>query len=352
MPVTFGALPLNESYFSDHVRQVLRGSVADSQPILQHLRRILQKRLQSLGQWNLPPSYLGYSGNSWQDSEALDDLVQDAYIRCILKRLTKLGVMLEKTGTCEGAVRRNLHFFLLDRQEQGNPIARRVFRNVRNASESLVQCGQAACGSADRLTGDSIILAVGQTTPAAPEALQACFASGLADAGFLKMVQQECPASWQLIQTHVQRAFAEKLSGYRIGDLVKLLAEACKRPEIVALEELGGGLDEQNFLNTLPDTRTVEHQQRYQTWEAIEPYIADLTAHAHATIGNPRIRARILRTLDTVSQLIQQQCDVGELSVRKLAGQLGIAKSTLAEDLHRLAGWQQGHDASHSETES
>jgi len=344
---------MDETVFSDHVRDLLAQRHDNTQDVLTHLHRVIRRHLKKIGQWSLPPKYLGYDGESWEQPDAMDDLVQDAYLSCILKRLTKLGEQVEKTGTCEGSVHWKLKWFLSDRQEKGNPIARRVFRNVRSASESLVESGRAECACDDRLTSKSIILAAGQDTPETAGHLEEYFAENLSEPDFVKTIHRENPGSWQMIADAVENRFDTGMRGYKVGDLTKLFGDACKRPGMVSADdETGSGDGEKSILGFLVETRTSQKQQRYLTDEELEPWIANLTEHAEANIRNARIRKRTLDTLAAVADLIREGNEVREMSLRKLADQLGISKSTLAEDFARLQTYDWMQDASGSDSES
>ncbi len=346
---------MDEQIFTTHVRQRLDDTFDDSREILTHLHRVVRQRLKQMGIWNLPPKYLGfeeYHDQSWEGSAAMDDLVQEAYLACIEKRLEKLGQHLEITGSCEGSVHRKLKWFLSDRQEKGNPIARRVFRNVRSASESLIEDGRAECSCSERLNAKSIILAVGQQSPEPTEVLQDLFADVLGDPVFLKTVHQESPGSWQMMATVVEAKFSQGMSGYKIGELAKLVGETCKRPGVVSEAEPMASNGQKSILEILADSRTELPDSRYQQSDDLESWIAKLTRHAETSVRNAQIRKRVLNMLTALAVLIREGEDIRQLSRRKLADKLGVSKSTLAEDFARLQTYDLMQEASETETES
>jgi len=346
---------MDEPIFSKHVRERLDGTFSNTGEILAHLHRVVRRKLKDIGQWNLPPRYLGfeeYQDQSWEGSAAIDDLVQEVYIVCIEKRLEKLGEHLEKRGTCEGSVRWKLGKYLTDRQEKGNPIARRVFRNVRSASESLVETEKATTSCTEKLTGKSIVLSPGSSAPDTPNDLSKFFADSLADKEFTKIVSRECPASWRTIETTVEQRFERGLSGYKITDLAKLFNEACKLPGRTSESDAGSDGDGKTIFQFLADTRTESPDTRYQTNDELDALIIALTKHAEATIPNLRIRARVIEMLQKLAELVREGEDLRQLSRRKLAETLGVSKSTLAEDFARLQSIELMQDASENETES
>ncbi len=343
----------DERIFSDHVREPHQGAFENHQAILKHLHAVIRRRLKAIGQWNLPPKYLGYDGESWERSGAMDDLVQDAYLVCILKRLSKLTEQVEKTGTCEGSVHWKLKWFLSDRQEKGNPIARRVFRNVRCASESLIESGQAACSCRDRLTNKSIVLAVGRDTAETADGLNDYFAADLGTPDFVKTIHRDSPGSWEAIANAIAKSFVAGMSGYKIGDLAKLLGDACRRPGMVSADDATSvGDGEKSILDFLVETRTDENERRYLANEAIEPWITSLSEFAKENIRSARIQKRVLAALAAVAELIRDGHEVRDMSLRKLAEKLGTSKSTLAEDFSRLQNYDRMQDASESDSES
>jgi predicted DNA-binding transcriptional regulator YafY len=56
--------------------------------------------------------------------------------------------------------------------------------------------------------------------------------------------------------------------------------------------------------------------------------------------------------VEKIADLIREGEDIRELSCRKLAGLLGVSKSTLAEDIERLKNHYQPLDDQINETES
>ena len=336
---------MEEGMFSAHVRARLDGTFDDSQKILEHLYRVVRRQLQKVGQWNLSPKYLGYDGESWERSEAIDDLVQDVYMTCIEKRLVKLGEHLKASGTCEGSVIRKLKWFLSDRQEKGNPIARRVFRNVRSASESLVENATATTTCTEKLTGKSIILANGQKSAVAADELETFFFAELEDPDFTGVIHRESLASWQKIEAVLADKFAHGLSGYKITDLAKSFSDACKRPGVVSESESPLENGENSIFILFENTRTATPEARYQERDDLDAMITAFKSHAEQTIAKSRIRSRVLEMLDKLAAMIVEGEDVRQLSVRKLADALGMSKSTLAEDIARLQTYQSPPEA-------
>jgi hypothetical protein len=349
---------MDDHFFSRHVQSLLDGTFDNDPAILIHLKREIRRQLTKIGQWNLSPSYLGFDGDSWENSEALDELSQEVYIHCIQKRLKKLAEHLSVTGSCEGSVRKKISWFLQDRQEKGNPIARRVYRNLRSASESLVEQGNAESTDRGKLTAKTIIFAIGQSVQATTDELAEFLAGQLGDREFTKLLSRNCPASWRMLETAILGCFNHGLRGYQIGELAKILADACKRPDRVGDSEVDGEENVGNIWNSISEIRTDVRQGRYLNTSDVDDrdqfaaVLRDLMAQAETNISKDRIKVRVLRTIEKIAEMIREGHDIRELSVRKLAEMLGVAKSTVAEDMARLQIPQRLHDAQTGETES
>ncbi|MEM6468482.1 MAG: hypothetical protein AAF802_02855 [Planctomycetota bacterium] len=147
----------------------------------------------------------------------MDELTQEAYLTCILKPLDLYAAQVEKSGTCEGSVHQKIKWFLTSRQRKANPIAQRVYQNVRAVSESLVESSRAHCENAKEISGRSEILAPGMKTVASREDLANHFASPLSEHDFLQAVHRKCIASWRLLESTIAKQFAGGLTGYRIS---------------------------------------------------------------------------------------------------------------------------------------
>lgn len=349
---------MDEQFFTEHVRSVLDGTFDNDPAILVHLKRELRRQLRNIGQWNLSPSYLGFDGESWESSDALNELAQETYIFCIQKRLTTLGEHLAITGSCEGSVRRKISWFLQDRQEKGNPISRRIYRNVRTASESLIERGKAEASQSGKLTGKTQVLAVGRSISSSAEELASSLSKQLGDQDFVKLISRNCPTSWRLIESTIERSFGDGVHGYQIGELSKLLSDTCKKPDRIVDADADEEESFGNIWGSISEIRTdvrtgrysvvseVDHQDQFAVLQQ------KLIQTAQASINNERIRSRVLKMIEKIAELIREGADIRELSCRKLSSLLGISKSTLAEDIARLQIHDRAQEDHTSEMES
>ncbi len=109
--------------------------------------------------WTSPPSYLGVFGReSWQDDEALEELLVDAYAAIFVRRLARLQVQLERHGDVEGLVFRCLRNFVHDRQKDHDPLGYRIFEVVHDAVAATVDAGElVAVGPGRRIRNDTVL---------------------------------------------------------------------------------------------------------------------------------------------------------------------------------------------------
>lgn len=327
---------MDEQLFTNHVRGLLEGEQSVDDQIIRHLKQVICKKLQRLGYWQLPPRYLGLNGDSWGDSTALDDLVQESYMACIFNGLTRFAEYLMGSETVEGAVHQKIEWYLQQRKRDGNPLATRVYKNVRAASETLVELGVAKTTSDCDISGHSVILAQDNSSPNSEIELEEIFAEELHDAEFVKGIVKECLASLRMTEQRIKLRLKENLSGYVVNHLVALLSNETKLGHEVSLDSTGEEEGSRNVFESLPDAGTPSPDARYRNSEDYEILLETIRETAESNISNHRIRDRVLKALDLTAELINGGEDVSQLSIRKLADRLGVAKSSLARDFARL----------------
>ena len=100
--------------------------------------------------------------------------------------------------------------------------------------------------------------------------------------------------------------------------------------------------------------RTVFPDTRYEDSEAFERQIRSLIEFANAQFCNERIRERVKSMIEYYAQAIRDGEEVTQLGQAAVARELGIAKSSLNEDIGRLrkSKLQGMQDASEEGTKS
>jgi hypothetical protein len=328
---------INDQVFSEHVRGWLAGNPDDGEQACSRLRQLLKSQLRKIGQWNLPPKFLGYGGDSWESADAMNDLVQDAYLACILSRIEGLSQLLLGSDSIDGAVHQNIKWFLKDRQRAGNPIGSRVFSNVKAATESLVEAGRVGSSDRDRIRNSTDILVIGQTTPNAQSELVEFFSLELGNVEFTYASCRKCTGSWKLVETSIAAKLDLGLRGYKVGDLVAVLggrATELLRAEGIDPEAMDDSPRE--FSELLTDFRTTTPDDRYYKFEALEDRFEQLLEIARSAITNSRIQARVIKMLNFLYDSIREGEDIRKLRQADIARKLDVSTSTLGEDIARL----------------
>lgn len=107
------------------------------------LRRLLVTELRRRNLWTLPPACLGvYGSSSWNDDEAVEELVADAFLFIFGERLRPLKAQLRFKPEVEGLVLRSARNFLYEAQKRYDPVGFRVFTVLRAAVRAAVEAGE------------------------------------------------------------------------------------------------------------------------------------------------------------------------------------------------------------------
>ena len=133
------------------------------------LRGALQRELSQRGLWLAPPRYLGVVGwERWTEgpktggkpgsSDALDELVADAYVYIFVERLDRLRAQLDLKPNVDGLVYRSVRHFVLERQKKQDPLGVRVFKVLHSAVEGTVRDGSLHLLQGDtRIRNDTVL---------------------------------------------------------------------------------------------------------------------------------------------------------------------------------------------------
>jgi hypothetical protein len=268
----------------------------------------------------------------------MDDLVQEAYQKSILENFRNLGPMVAQTGTCEGAVRKKITWFLQTRQARGNPAARRIFNNLCLAIQRLIGQGVATRpDNGNDFRSRTIVLRTGAREPVSDQQLKDYFSDQLVSPAFARKLSVKNEESVQHWVTLLQDAFGRDLPGFYVGELSNLFSATLPR-------EIGQSADSQDdsmdFLNSQADDRTPENSFRYSL---LDDEIEELRSFVDRHFaGSPR-RDRILK-------IIAVLLDVGQrVPIREIGERLGIPPSTINDDLNRLEAEYSAYKASKNE---
>ena len=328
---------MDENIFTKHVRAILAEKPDANDQILDHLERSLVGHLKKSRLWNAPPSYLGYDGETWNQSDALGDLAQDCYLYCILKPLNTIAQHLKFSNSIDGWVHWKIKHFLKDRQRKGNAIGMRVFANVAAASEALIDAKKVETKDSDKITGETTLLVVGKRRPNSLDELIALIGSDIENPEFAKSVCRKCLVSQRLIESMISAAIIRGLLGYQVGELVDLLTKKGREFfQSQGLDPATDGIEEFESEDLRTVTRMIFPEQRYEHSEDLEAKLRALLVHAESTIDNSRILMRVTKMLTFLADLIRQGEDIHQLKQAVIARQLGVSTSTFGEDIARL----------------
>ncbi len=324
--------------FTQHIQCLLAGDKYDGTQLIDYLRNAVVRRLKKLGQWNLPPSYLGYQGETWGHSSALDDLIQDSYIACVLKPLKsgRYAEILQASDTVEGYVHWKLKLFLIDRQRQGNPIGVRIFKNIKTASRHLVESQRATASGDTEFSHTTVVLANQQTSPTTKEQLAVYFVDELVKLEFARTFCIRNRKSQLRIEDHISGQFQCGLTGFVIGELSSVCTE-------IVTQTLRSANYDPNICIESFDTedfwiasRIILDDDRYSNLDELRKNLRNYVRTIRKIIPNQRIRKRVHRMLRFLAVNIVRGEDDRNLSQAQIATELGVSKSTLNEDVARV----------------
>lgn len=328
----------DKKVFTEHIQSLLAGKAHGSLEFVAHLRKVVIHRLRKMGQWSLPPSYLGYEGETWEHSSVLDDLMQDAYVVCVLRPLKKgrYAEILQASDTVEGYVHWKLKWFLKDRQRKGNPIGSRIFHNIETASRLLVESRQAISSADSKFTHATIILAIGKSSPTSGDQLTAYFVNELVKLDFAKTFCKCTPKSQRQIEEHVAAQFQGGLTGFVIGELTNICTAIITQTLRTANYDPSSCIEYFETEDFWIASRMILDEDRYSNLDELRNDLRRYAKTIRKNISNRRIRKRLIRILRFLAVRIVRGEDVRNLSQAQIALELGVSKSTLNEDVARL----------------
>ena len=124
--------PGNAGRFSDWIIRIASEGVLE-EAFIRAVADGLKTELVRRGLLHRPPRYLGFDDyESWAEPRAFESLAVDAIQEALLSRRTSLVAKAQQFGNIDGLVRRNLGYFVTERQRAADPIGYNVFKNVQD----------------------------------------------------------------------------------------------------------------------------------------------------------------------------------------------------------------------------
>lgn len=106
------------------------------------LRRLLVSELKRRSLWSLPPAWLGiYGCETWDDPDAVEELVADCFVFVFVERFRSLKAQLRYKPNIDGLIVRNVRNFLHETQRRHDPVGFRVFTMLRSAVRGALSAG-------------------------------------------------------------------------------------------------------------------------------------------------------------------------------------------------------------------
>lgn len=123
------------------------------------LGRLLVRELKRRSLWSLPPACLGiYGSATWDDPEALEELVADCFVFTFAERFRSLKAQLRTKPDVEGLILRNVRNFLHETQKQHDPLGFRVFTVLRSAVRGALAAGDLqVIGGSPAVRNDTVL---------------------------------------------------------------------------------------------------------------------------------------------------------------------------------------------------
>jgi len=115
----------------------------DFEEVWTALRRLLVSELKRRSLWSLPPACLGiYGCATWDDPDAVEELVADCFVFVFAERFRSLKAQLRHKPHVEGLILRNVRNFLHETQRRHDPVGFRVFTVLRSAVRGALSAGE------------------------------------------------------------------------------------------------------------------------------------------------------------------------------------------------------------------
>ena len=158
-----------EGIFTRYVRSLGRdGSSGEEEfeAVWDRLRSVLARELVRRGLWSRSPALLGvYGSHRWTDpvrekdlTDALDELVADAYQFIFVDRIVALREQLDVKPNVDGLVFLNVGHFIGELQRRHDPLGARIFSMLRRIAAACLEDGRLVLLAGDsRIGNDSVI---------------------------------------------------------------------------------------------------------------------------------------------------------------------------------------------------
>jgi DNA-directed RNA polymerase specialized sigma24 family protein len=324
--------------FSRHVQSVESGEVVDA-PIRTEIRNVLRSELRRRGILEYGPSLLGYIGGSWDDQEAMDDLVHDCYVRAIATRLAGLRRNLASSGDIERLVRRNIRCFVGERQAALDPVGYAVYQNCKAVVRDLKDLGvlEQVHGEDAAVTADSEF--VFASTPGTGKVDDTAIEEALKQTGELfegveTLIHVGAAAQISLASA-VRQLPANGVGRISLGSLKRGVCALVDEASLASksVRELPFSSLNSEFGENL---RTTAKTAGYEESESISHLAQTIRGDIAALPRSEAVKARLGRLLDHMTEVATHGDIENKGTLDELAERFGVSRSTMHDDLQSL----------------
>jgi len=274
----------------------------------------------------LGPEYDEYA--TWHDPVALHELATDCYIAAVLRRIGALRVLLQHSPSVAGAVRKNIKYFLIDRQRQANRTGYKLFKNVKKILQEAIEQSRLTVPGSDggKLRKERVLQL---DTKAGLDPIPRADLESLIDSSELwghvvRVVTGPEDDARQPLLDALDELRASGVGALRLGDLLAALRERVQKADrsLGREAESGAGI-----------IRTILADSRYEEDENRRERIEQIFAAIDRLERRDQVRVRIKRLFERLITLDEGQ---EEVEWERTYTELGISKSTFWEYINIL----------------
>ena len=326
--------------FTDHIRSLNENPQLDD--VLAALQSGLRAELKRRGLNHESPKLLGYVGNNWKGSDPMEDLVHDCYVFAIIRRLPGLQNQLKRRDNVDGCVRLNIRNFVTERQKQSGRRGRAgyaLFQNLKAVlltirAEGFVEIDP--LGDGCKIESASIVRRPGFDGQAASDddLRETISATGVLFDN-LEQIVRIGEQSQRILSEVLREALSNSLSAFGVRSLVGVLKQLVEDARI----SLADGTDnswesvDEEFCELV---RTVGPDTSYEEAEGAKRATQRLSKDIDSLQRSPAVCDRLKRILDCIVRTIDEGDETERLTYARIGSELGIARSTLHDDMKLL----------------
>jgi len=310
--------------FTEHVRNP---NPEGFNLVIEALAVVLRNRMRKKGVFRLPPAYLDYPHHSsWNDTEALKDIVYDFYGYCFVQKRRSLLGALDKKADIEGLVVCNVDHFLFMRQSKRDSYGYNSFKNCKGSLLTLESLGvvvqeKGVSGKTFRIAGKE-----GNPSGDHPEPKIADFVCKYPGWGLgAHDVARKSKEGADFVSRLIIEFFAAGGMGFRFEDLVLAVKDKVK-----------SCLKVQSFDEEIHSNRNaVEHAGQTALGELFD---LDCVRGKIAGSRNSSTRVDLSAMLQSLMDEYRQG---GDFNLAEMANKMGLPTSTHHDQWTRLRGFFQ-----------